>query len=82
MLPRFYTFYDELGRPHAPGDGRAYVPMEYYFDVDSFITTLAPMVRVVRQLPPALEEFAAEETRQQVRSPNPRGDWVTDRLIR
>jgi len=72
VLPRFFTFFDEAGRPRQRlDDPAAFVPMDFFFDTDSFIAGLAPMVKVVRQLPPALAEFAREETPQEVHFLNP-----------
>ena len=45
--------------------------MDFYYDVDAFISALAPMVSIVRRLPPALEAFARDEAVQEVDFLNP-----------
>ena len=53
------------------GDPSAAVDMDYYYEVETFISTLAPMVSIVRRLPPALESFARDEAVQEVDFLNP-----------
>jgi len=71
VIPSFHTFFDEAGNLRPPGDRSAIVPMDYFYDVDAFIATLAPMVHVVRRLPPALETFARDEEKQTLSFINP-----------
>ena len=73
VLPKFYTFFDERGQRRHPDEpeSHAYVPMDYFFDVDAFVQALKPMVRVVPSLPVALQQFAREETKQEAHFINP-----------
>ena len=66
VLPRFHTFFNEAGEQRRLGDPNAAVDMDYYYEVETFISTLAPMVSIVRRLPPALESFARDEAVQEV----------------
>ena len=60
VLPRFHTFFNERGEQRRLGDASSAVDMDFYYDVDGFISALAPMVTIVRRLPPALEAFARD----------------------
>ena len=71
VLPRFHTFFTERGEQRRLGDASAAVDMDFYYDVDAFISALAPMVSIVRRLPPALEAFARDEAVQEVDFLNP-----------
>ena len=63
VLPRFHTYHDEHGHPRPdPSAAEAYVPMDFFFDTTHFMASLASTVRTVKQLPPALNEFARDET--------------------
>ena len=46
--------------------------MDFFYDVDTFIESLSPMVQIVRALPPALEAFARDEPDQAPASRLPR----------
>ena len=48
VLPRFHTFFNEAGEQRRLGDPNAAVHMDYYYEVETFISTLAPMVSIVR----------------------------------
>eukprot|EP00965_Chrysotila_dentata_P048553 1610415-Pleurochrysis_carterae.AAC.1 len=47
VLPTFHTFFDEDGNRRTVNDPAAKVQMDYFYDVDVFVATVAPLVRVV-----------------------------------
>ena len=73
VLPRFHTYYDlQTGQKRSdPNHPSSFVPMDEFYDCAHFATTLAPMVKTVRQLPPALAQFASDEQVQPLDFVNP-----------
>lgn len=45
--------------------------MDYFFDTTHFLETIGKRVPIVRQLPPALRPFAADEVKQPLEFINP-----------